>query len=308
MLKTLNPDPSVGYSADVRAFVKATGTKAVVLWGATLADLEPEQGQLDLSQFAILDEQAPVVLADGLRLLIALECSYPAWACTPGTRVPADLSPSGPWASYIELVMRRYPKALIIVLNEPNFNGIPADACAEMMKTAAAVAKRCGCSHFLAPANAGKLGPYTGDVLKALGHGWTPPAGVTVGWAIHPYDDVQAGSVNGIKATLDLLAKWAWHAGPKVWCTEGGYLYKTACSTPPPYPADPATWSYVQQAADEHTQLAHVRWHYDWSKQSGKVECWANYELTDSLWSGWASGFNAHDDTPHPLAGEWADL
>ena len=337
MLKTMNLD-GPGYDSVTSQFVRDSGTNAIILPMPRWDLIQPQAPYFDgpgydITQCRQIDEQAAQVLADGRRLLLAPMAGYPPWSYarraqkvgkTPGKAArlaPDDLTPTGPWARYLRFVMQRYPKAIPIVLNEPNF-GFIEDAptmgkqTAQMLKTAASVAARVGCPHILGPAMADTSDPrgFTEGVLKALNwpwgkyHGWQPPK-VTVGWAHHPYVDIKRGNVTGIQHVLALLAKYRWHSGSRIWLTEGGYQYNVHQDPNPDYSADPATWHYNEPlSAQEHTQLVNVSENYAFCKGTGSVELWAQYGYRDSLWGGWASGLIAYDGTPHPLAAEWAKL
>jgi hypothetical protein len=310
MLKGLNPDVNE-CTSEVRAYAKSSGTNAIVLWAPSMTTIMPAQGVLaPNSAWSNVDQLAAQVVSDGHTLLMCCFCEYPAWACDGS--VPKDLSPSGWWAQYVELVVRRYPHATVIVLNEPNYvTGLTGAVCAEMVKSAAIIAAQAGATRILAPAVAGayssNLVGYTKGVLEGLGAGWRPPGNLNVGFAIHPYCDVKAGNTAGYDGVRAALKEYGWHGGQHVWCTEGGGLYGTAPDPDPPYPGDPTAYHYTNLAADEQTQLRNVSLHYAHAKATG-CQLWAQYEYQDSMWSGWASGLFANDGAAHPLAAAWAKL
>src|ERR1035441_7272890 len=113
MLKALN---EMGYADDVagRAFARG-GFDAVVIWAPGWNKLEPQQGRTDESTWAAFDADVAAAHADGLQTFVAISSQSPAWAIhvrargtTSGRVAPDDLTPSGPWAKYIELVLTRH--------------------------------------------------------------------------------------------------------------------------------------------------------------------------------------------------------
>jgi hypothetical protein len=142
-----------------------------------------------------LDEQLRAANLDGVHTIVTIYQAFPTWATGatgpdplsgkgPETKLPADLSPDGPWAWFVGYLSARYngdfnvtgphPPAgrettatyfgnpsrakvdAIEIVNEPNYLDWPQDnvvgATAAMMRTAAAVSSEWGRQTLLAPA------------------------------------------------------------------------------------------------------------------------------------------------------------
>lgn len=274
MLKALNLPPSE-LSEDAKQFI-ASGTQALVTWA-------PEPGAdwtTTLSQIAWAKDA-------GLRTLVAVSSHRGM--------------PSEVWQMRIRYVLSRCKDSIVIIQNEPDYAGIPVKDCAAQIRGGTEIARQEGHPHLLICAAA--TAPYALRVMHALRH-WSPPVGLKVGWAHHHYRDVRHGRPWAVRMLLAGLRATRWDAGPKLWLTEGGYIYRTAGGPPP----DPARYRYSDLAADERAQLLNVTRHYRWCERSNRVALWANYEHVDSLWGGWASGLIAHGGTPHPLHERWKAL
>jgi hypothetical protein len=320
MLKTLNlPMSEMAGAAD---FITRDGADQVVLWAPAWSAVQPAEGGVyDMTQFALLDQWSEWVLHVKKPLLVAVPCDYPTWSygvrskragSNAFTMPPDDLAMSGGWARYIAFMMRRYPRARFIVLNEPEYafshDPLAALHTSWMMRSAADIAHASGHAMVLGPATA--TSSFAKRVLHWL-YAWKPP--VRVCWAHHHYRDVDADDHTEVAEVLSALGKHRWRGGRSIWLTEGGYIYRTVHQPGYDYFADPAYWWYEpslqqQERFQLDSVVRHYRWCRDLDPSVGKVECWANYEYVDALWGGWASGLVNHDGLPHPLHEAWLHL
>ena len=173
-----------------RAWFDDTGTRWVHMW-ADWASLEPAAGALDSWRLDSLDAQIAAVRSDGRKAMLTIY-RFPGWANgtdgltaeqvaatmpdrrgpnQPDTRAkpleyryPTDLSASGPWAGFLEMLLRRYAGLVEVVeiCNEPNYQFWPQhgpsttsdpyasgpvtiyDTVAQMFVTAQAIQTRVG--------------------------------------------------------------------------------------------------------------------------------------------------------------------
>jgi|ERR1039458_4045694 hypothetical protein len=334
MLKALN---EMDYTHDLagRIYAKAGAFDSLVTWAPSWAKLEPQQGQIDKSQWVPFDTDVAAAHADGLKTFVACSSQCPSWAIlrngkgiASGRVPPDDLNPSEPWAKYIERVLLRHPHVQgIIVMNEPNLGFIEAPRrfiqdTAALIKTAATVWQRNHATPILlAPACAdlpdgsgwASVKYFTEGVLMQL-QGWKPPKGVQFGWAHHPYNDVREHrpTMNGkplVQDVLNLLGKYKRER--RIWLTEGGYEFQTELN--PNYPGG-YYWRETRLTQQEQEQLVgvqdFVRWCKKWHPILGKVEMFAQYLYQDTELSGggWMSGLVRYDGTPRPLRAEWKSL
>lgn len=139
-----------------RAWLRDTGTRWVRLW-ADWPSLEPAPGQLDTGRLQALDAQVAAARADGRKIMLT-PYRFPTWANGTAAmtaeelaatmpdrrradqadssaksllfRVPEDLSETGAYGRFLELLMRRYAKKVDIleVCNEPNHQWWPQQA------------------------------------------------------------------------------------------------------------------------------------------------------------------------------------
>jgi hypothetical protein len=324
------------YAADTaaRAFAR-DGFDAVVIWAPSWNKLEPQQGRIDASQWTVFDADVAAAHADGLQTFIACSSQSPAWAIhvrargtASGRVAPDDLTPSGPWAHYIERVLTRHPKVQgIAVMNEPNLGFIEAPArfikcTAELIMTAATVWERNKATPILlAPACAdlpdgsgwASVNYFTEGVLQALA-GWKPPKGVELGWAHHPYNDVREHRpTTGIPLVHSILDRLGKHGrARRIWLTEGGYEFWTELNpnhpggyyweeTPPLATQEQAQWLGVRNL---------MRWCEGLNPSVGTVEMFGQYLYQDTELSGggWMSGMVRPDGSPRPLHAGWKSL
>ena len=302
MIKALNLPPG-GVTPEAIEFARNSGTGTIILWAPGMAHYQ------ERSAYDQLDGQIRLAHSAGRQVII----------CIPTDGGPRRLPPIlETWTRYVWDVMVHYRVVAwaFILMNEPNAafanHPAPAQMTATMIRRGAWVAQQLGVRRVLAPGTLNSVG-FTERVLRNLNgflprwRHWKPPAGVWVGWAHHPYADVKAGSIQDTAGVLALLKKY-WYDGPRLWLTEGGYVYDVHQTPNPDYVADPSTWQYnLPLIAQEKRQRSNVWGHYEWSKQHG-VQLWANFEYQDSLWGGWASGFKAHDGVPHLLYADWSRL
>jgi len=190
---------------------------------------------------------------------------------------------------------------------------IPASESAQLMKDAAVHAAGLkpgtGSTHLLGPAEATFWG--TPNCLKYL-WGWTPPKGIRVDVAMHHYYDLVNGGARMTRTALAAMALLRLHGSwrPNLFLTEGGYIYHVG-RTPAwsaADPSNPAGYEYLSRAADEAMQLQRMMRFYPWCEKQARIMLWANYEVIDSFSTGWASGLNGHDGTPHLILPHWAVL
>jgi hypothetical protein len=167
-------------------------------------------------------------------------------------RLPADLSPGGPWARWIDYLLARYAGRIdaLELFNEPNLQMWPQQdaggavtidaAVATMMETAAVVtAGHRDAPLLVAPATADPAensrmrtgyDVFTGALLDRLAERRFTP-GTRFAWSHHNYTDVEsdlAGELNRVARVRGMLAgRWAgWPHGdagePGILVTESG--------------------------------------------------------------------------------------
>ena len=190
---------------------------------------------------------------------------------------------------------------------------IRASESAQLMKDAAEHAaglkSGTGSTHLLGPAEATFWG--TPNCLKYL-WGYAPPKGVRVDVAMHHYYDLVNGGARMTRTALAAMKLLRLHGSwrPNLFLTEGGYIFHVGRSPAynPADPSNPAGYEYLSRAADEAMQLQRIMRFYPWCKKQSQIALWANYEVVDSLSSGWASGPFAHDGTLKLILPHWAGL
>jgi hypothetical protein len=312
MLRGLNI-PLSEWTPEAQEFALQGGA-VLVVWAPSMSTIQPTQDQWIDASFDAPDAMVTWGQAHHKQVVIVADpSSYPAWVLGNSTErvAPTDISAEGPWGTYLRKVLEHYKgKATPIILNEPDYafaavNPWAAHALvtAEMMKTGATIAHEVGYEKILAPACA--TVSFAVRVLDQL-EDWEPPLKVV--WCQHFYEDVMADlPTEGTPKTATLLTALKTHkwSNGYVWFTEGGYVYPVYQSQPVDYYADPATWHYTDLATGEAEQLRRMKAFFDWCTKADKIECLANYEYQDSLWSGWASGMVAYDGTAHPLREAW---
>lgn len=340
MLKAINgpyreSDP---HSTGVRAYARAGGIDSVVIPAPRWEKYEPSRGQFDESQWAAYDEQITAAHEDGLRTYPCIGSGSPAWAIAlqvagrsppraSGWRLaPDDRTAGGPWGSFVEKVLMRHPRVQgIVVINEPNAGYMDGQHSAlhtaQLMKSAATIWHHHQASpRLMGPGTLDGPGAvtFTGEVLAAMRQiGWLPRGWTgRLGWAHHPYTDVHNGLPTAarepqVRQVLDLLAKWNWHPGRRIWLTEGGWQYATRMTS------EQWRYTYVDDpplSAQEQTQVDHLTRHVRWCKALdpaiGTVEMWATYLFKDHEWGGggFMSGLVRLDGTNHPIHGVWPKL
>jgi hypothetical protein len=229
-----------------RKWIKDTRTMWVHMW-ADWPVLEPAPGSLSAYHFQSLDAQVAAARADGRKLMMTLY-RFPGWANGTDTltpeqleatmpdrrgqnqpdsrakplhyRYPDDLSETGPFGRFLELLMRRYAGKVDVleICNEPNYQMWPQqgpsttsdpwapgpvtiyDTIARMFVTAQAIQTRVGSSApiLAGPASAdsttgGRLRtPYdtfTNRLLTKLSErGFSP--GPRFAYTHHNYNDI----------------------------------------------------------------------------------------------------------------------
>jgi hypothetical protein len=313
-----------------REFIRESGTKWVKAW-LSWSDL---QGELDAAPATMarswdqlskapsgqswirrLDRQLAAINSDGLGAILTLFQSFPRWAGgatlpdpvtgtkPPEQRIPADLSPDGPWGWFVAFICARYsedsprnPDGAFLdaleICNEPNLLWWPQEgigqAVAQMIRTATDVSSAWNGPAILGPGTSdwpdrsqrGERGlvatdwrEFTEDVLKAL-RGFSPAA--PVHWSHHNFNDVKRlQEPSRAEQVIVLLAQYGWveRARP-LWLTEGGFNLH-------PDPADPQR--QARQAALIERNFLRMR-------RSGDVFMWGQHTITDKAGNEFKSG------------------
>jgi hypothetical protein len=299
MIKALNCPPKEWQAADVQAWAAPPAhARALITWAPwPFNAAEPPDWQA-------ADRSVAWAHSHGKQVIVCL----PTQGAPPSQQA---------WENWAAGCLERYSKCLPVLTNEP-MPALSATEVVAMTKTGCDLAVAAGHRRVLIAATDAVSQAL--EVIKLL-EGWRPPRlkGVRrlerlqVGYAHHHYNDVtyHDGRPVEVKQILAALRNAEWcRAG--LWLTEGGYRYATHSLPGASYPADPAYHAYTQLAADEAAQLANVRAHYRACERLG-VKLWANYEVRDWLWGGWASGViraqngppGQGPDGPHPVASAW---
>ena len=294
MLKAINLPISETTPA-AQQFITRGGADALILWAPEWGKLEPAKGQVDESQWTPVDEA--IAWAHGkLPTFLAVSSGFTSW-------LPSGWGPDvvQAWRGYIAGILKRHRNTIVIVQNEPDFAGIPAKVSAQLMRIAAEVAHEVGHPHIMGPAAA--TASYAVKVLGYL-RGWRPPPGVQVGFAHHGYIDIDRGRTLATRAVLAAMKLTRWQGGQRVWITEAGYIFRTRC-TDKAQGWNPDSWAYVNQAADEQSQLRNTLKYVSYARNSGKVEMVATYEYQTLKHYGWDSALVRYDGTARPLLDRW---
>ena len=244
-----------------------------------------------------LDAQIAAANADGVRVVLALDEFTPAWASGAAeteARPPANCSPNGPWAWFIEHLCARYRIAAgnpagayvdaLEICNEPNLrwpqDGAP-EVVADMIRTAAQLCVAHGRLSLWAPSLSDipeerLIGPWGhGTPLqefaeRVIAASESVPAG-TVSWSQHNYGDIAAGDARGVRAALDVLEDSGWPGWDgTIRLTEGACLME-----------DPRTLTLADAILFEAEQADLLRRNFEASAGVDQVALWTHHSVHD---------------------------
>jgi hypothetical protein len=301
MLKALNCPPKEWAAEDVRKAAVRPGWADVLITWAPWGFAHPETQDAD---WAASDQSVEWAHSTG----------KPVVVCLPTQSAPPSLVE---WEKWVAQVAERYSKCTLILTNEPmNWGMLSAAQVAEMTRAGAEVAREAG--HRRIGVAATDQEAQALAVIKAL-KGWQPPKGLRAIYCHHHYNDVtyHDGRLIETEAILKALVRQSWSDG-ELWLSEGGYRFTTIadkeCQTAS-YAANPICYSYARLPEQESAQRRNLCAHYESCKRR-HVGLWANYEVRDWLWGGWASGLirafaGGPDGKPsgeHPVAARWGHL
>jgi hypothetical protein len=305
MLKALNCPPGEWSAPDVKAWAATpSNADALITWA-------PSWGHSETQDADWAQSDASVRWAHSTGRLVIV--------CLPTPSAPPSL---GVWESWAQHVLERYDRCLPVLTNEPmNSQAMTADQVVELTKAGCELAVQAGHRRVLIAATDDASQAF--EIIPLL-KGWQPPRlngwrwwqRLTIGYAHHHYNDVtyHAGAPVEVRQILWALRCADWCTAG-LWLTEGGYRFNTRPLPGAPYPADSAYHAYTQLDADEQAQLSNLPAHYRACQRLG-VRLWANYEIRDFMWGGWASGLIRAQNGPpgqgptgpHPAAGVWPGL
>jgi hypothetical protein len=300
MLKALNCPPAEWAAPDVQqAALRPGWAGALITWTAWPFGADR---QLFQTRQAESDSSVRWALSTGRRVFVVL----------PTEAAPPSL---GAWEQWVAAICERYEKGCTLILtNEPQTGGmLTASQVAAMTRAGAEIARAKGHTHV--GVGADFEAAQTLALIREL-HGWRPPAGLTPVLCHHHYRDVTDyhGLPVATARVLRALRRQSWSTG-ELWLSEGGYRFQTVADTAcqqQSFPADPRCFSYARLAAQERAQRTNTIVHYRACRLLRAVGLWANYEIRDWMWAGWASGLFRYTLTPpgepHPLARRWAAL